>query len=247
MMENIDIEHNDTNYLIETISTTLKNIYRLEKNVSKKKERVIEEIFKEEKIDVVEEPELEGTYPIVKHKEQMKSDIQKDLKSTRQETKKSPEKESDSDGKGDSRGKRNPGENRDPKEKPESDSDSETEEPTSNKQTPRTRLLRKLYRKIACHYHPDKCKHKHKHRFFHYVNKGNENKNIIMLVYLIHRFELADVLKLNDENISVLRTELSILKSREKLLSLSLFNTWDTMDPHMKSIYKSHIRNNIRK
>ena len=126
----------------------------------------------------------------------------------------------------------------------ESDSESETENEPERK-SPRTRLLRKLYRKIASHYHPDKCKHKYKHRFFHYVNKGNENKNVIMLVYLIHRFELSDVLNLDEENIAVMRSELNVLKSREKQLSVSLFNTWDTMDPHMKAIYKSHIRNNL--
>ena len=238
MMENIDIEHDDTNYLVETISTTLKNIYRLEKHVSKKKERIIEEIFKEKKVDIVEEKEPEGTFPIVKHKNQVKSDIQKDLKhKTNPKVPKTEEKNN----------------LRQPKSEPEpepegskSDSESETEadiEP--ERKSPRTRLLRKLYRKIASHYHPDKCKHKYKHRFFHYVNKGNENKNVVMLVYLIHRFELSDILNLNEENIAVMRSELSVLKSREKQLSVSLFNTWDTMDPHMKAIYKSHIRNNI--
>ena len=163
MMESIDIEHDDTNYLVETISTTLKNIYHLEKHVSKKKERVIEEIFKEKNIDVVEEPQPEGTFPIVKHKDQVKSDIQKDLKN-KPEPKAEKQKDAPSM----------------PKEPPiepepeshESDSESETENEPERK-SPRTRLLRKLYRKIASHYHPDKCKHKYKHRFFHYVNKGN--------------------------------------------------------------------------
>lgn len=236
MMENIDIEHDDTNYLVETISTTLKNIYRLEKHVSKKKERIIEEIFKEKKVDIVEEKELEGTFPIVKHKNQVKSDIQKDLK---HKTDPKPPKTEEKN------------ESRPPKNEPgpepegsESDSESESESEPEHK-TPKTRLLRKLYRKIASHYHPDKCKHKYKHRFFHYVNKGNESKNVVMLVYLIHRFELSDILNLDEENIGVMRSELNILKSREKQLSVSLFNTWDTMDPHMKAIYKSHIRNNI--
>lgn len=234
MMENIDIEHDDTNYLVETISTTLKNIYRLEKHVEKKKERVIEEIFKEKNIDVVDvdEPQPEGTFPIVKHKNQVKSDIQKDLRHKPEpKAEKQEEKEKSS----------SPPIGPEP-ESHESESETETE---PERKTPRTRLLRKLYRKIASHYHPDKCKHKYKHRFFHYVNKGNESKNVVMLVYLIHRFELSDVLNLDEENISVMRTELNVLKSREKQLSVSLFNTWDTMDPHMKAIYKSHIRNNL--
>lgn len=238
MMENIDIEHDDTNYLVETISTTLKNIYRLEKHVEKKKERVIEEIFKEKNIDVVdvEEPQPEGTFPIVKHKNQVKSDIQKDLKH-----KPEPKAEKQKD----TSGSKEPPTGPEP-ESHESDSESETEaEIEPERKSPRTRLLRKLYRKIASHYHPDKCKHKYKHRFFHYVNKGNESKNVVMLVYLIHRFELSDVLNLDEENIAVMRSELSVLKSREKQLSVSLFNTWDTMDPHMKAIYKSHIRNNL--
>jgi hypothetical protein len=235
MMENIDIEHDDTNYLVETISTTLKNIYRLEKHVEKKKERVIEEIFKEKNIDVVEEPQQKGTFPIVKHKNQVRTDIQKDLKH-KPEPKVEKKKEN-------SPGSKDPSVESEP-ESHESDSDSDTEIESEPK-TPRTKLLRKLYRKIASHYHPDKCKHKYKHRFFHYVNKGNESKNVVMLVYLIHRFELSDILNLDEENIAVMRSELSVLKSREKQLSVSLFNTWDTMDPHMKAIYKSHIRNNL--
>lgn len=234
MMENIDIEHDDTNYLVETISTTLKNIYRLEKHVAKKKERVIEEIFKEKNIDIVEEEtqQPKGTFPIVKHKNQVKSDIQKDLKH-----KPEPKVEKQKD---------TSGSNEAEPESHESDSDSDTEtEIKSERRSPRTTLLRKLYRKIATYYHPDKCKHKYKHRFFHYVNKGNDSRNVVMLVYLIHRFELSDILNLDEENIEVMRSELNVLKSREKQLSVSLFNTWDTMDPHMKAIYKSHIRNNL--
>lgn len=237
MMENIDIEHDDTNYLVEAISTTLKNIYRLEKHVAKKKKRVIEEIFKEKNIDVVEEeeePQAEGPFPIVKHKNQVKSDIQKDMKNKPEpKAKKQKEKEKES-----------PVGPEPDRNECYSDSDTETEIEQEHK-TPKIRLLRKLYRKIASHYHPDKCKHKYKHRFFHYVNKGNDSKNVVMLVYLIHRFELSDILNLDEENIAVMRSELNVLKSKEKQLSVSLFNTWDTMDPHMKAIYKSHIRNNL--
>ena len=108
-------------------------------------------------------------------------------------------------------------------------------------QDPKEKLVKKLYKKIALHYHPDKCKNKHKYRMFHYVNNGNDTKNIVMLIYIIHRFDLSEDLNLERSDLNILNGELQKLKKREKELDNNIYYQWDRLCVDFKKNYKNHL------
>lgn len=175
----------------------------------------------------------ESRYTVVKHKNQVRTDSEAEIKAKAEaEGKAGAEGETEAGAASDGEGER----------KPRVDAETGADGRAADKGSEKTRLLKKLYRKIASYYHPDKSKHRYKHRFFHYVNRGNDNENIVMLVYLIHRFELSDVLDLDEGNTAVLRNELFVLKLKETQLSSNIFHKWDNLDQGLRNHYKTHIR-----
>lgn len=201
-----NLDYFDADYVIESMYKSLNSIYKMEKVVQKNKEIVLKKVL--ETNNIVEKKLEEKNYPVQKHEKQYKSDIEKDI-FKRIKTKKHKNQ-------------------RIPPKVHVNHKD--------NSLSPQEKLLKKLYKKIAINYHPDKCTHKNKHKLFHYVNTGNDTQNIPMLVYLIYQFDLHDI-DFTAEDYLILKFELDKLKNKEEQLKHNLFYKWDSLDPVFKENY----------
>ena len=212
MMEKLENEEEDQSMIVESITKCLKNIYIMNKKIEKNKEVILNELLELKQVHVEEQKQKHE--PIVKHEKQPITDSEKEIKE-RVKVEKERTKE----------------QNKTPP----------IVKLSIPPQDPREKLVKKLYKKIALHYHPDKCKNKHKYRMFHYVNNGNDTKNIVMLIYIIHRFDLSEDLNLETSDLNILNDELSKLKRREKELDNNIYYQWDRLCVNFKENYKNHL------
>lgn len=218
MMEKLENEEEDQSMIVESITKSLKNIYIMNKKIENKKTMILNELLELKQVQVETNKNSEPE-PIVKHEQQAKTNSEEEIKDR-------------------------------VKFEKEQNTKNINKKPPQTKinisiQDPKEKLVKKLYKKIALHYHPDKCKNKHKYRMFHYVNNGNDTKNIVMLIYIIHRFDLSEDLHLDSNDLKILNDELQKLKRREKELDNNIYYQWEKLCDNFKKNYKNHILKTI--
>lgn len=219
MMEKLENEEEDQSMIVESITKCIKNIYIMNKKIEKNKEIILNELLELKEVHV-EELTKTKQEPIIKHENQTVTDSEKEIKDRIKIEKNSVKIEKDRQ-------------------------NTPIVKQSIPPQDPKEKLVKKLYKKIALHYHPDKCKNKYKYRIFHYVNNGNDTKNIVMLIYIIHRFDLSEDLCLEESDLNILNEELHKLKRREKELDNNIYYQWDRLCVNFKNNYKNHLLKTI--
>lgn len=106
--------------------------------------------------------------------------------------------------------------------------------------TPLEAILKKVYRKVALKFHPDKNKDKKAQEIFKSATKANEEKNLSKLLFILN---LADVsIKFDEEDTKIINDEKDKLDKKLSDLKTSIFYKWDKMEQSVKDRYIDYLK-----
>ena len=114
------------------------------------------------------------------------------------------------------------------------------EDTSEIEETPLEAILKKVYRKVALKFHPDKNKDKKAQEIFKSATKANEEKNLSKLLFILN---LADVsIKFDEEDTKIINDEKDKLDKKLSDLKTSIFYKWDKMEQSVKDRYIDYLK-----
>lgn len=114
------------------------------------------------------------------------------------------------------------------------------EDTSEIEETPLEAILKKVYRKVALKFHPDKNKDKKAQEIFKSATKANEEKNLSKLLFILN---LADVsVKFDEEDTKIINHEKDKLDKKLSDLKTSIFYKWDKMEQSVKDRYIDYLK-----
>ena len=114
------------------------------------------------------------------------------------------------------------------------------EDTSEIEETPIEIILKKIYRKVALKFHPDKNKDPKAQEIFKSATKANEQKNLSKLLFILN---LANVnVKFNEEEIEIINVEKDKLDKKLSDLKTSIFYKWDKMEQSVKDRYIDYLK-----
>ena len=114
------------------------------------------------------------------------------------------------------------------------------EDTSEIEETPIEIILKKIYRKVALKFHPDKNKDAKAQEIFKSATKANEQKNLSKLLFILN---LANVnVKFSEEEIEIINVEKDKLDKKLSDLKTSIFYKWDKMEQSVKDRYIDYLK-----
>ena len=114
------------------------------------------------------------------------------------------------------------------------------EDTSEIEETPLDAILKKVYRKVALQFHPDKNKDKKAQEIFKSATKANEEKNLSKLLFILN---LANVsVKFDEVDTKIINDEKDKLDKKLSDLKTSIFYKWDKMEQSVKDRYIDYLK-----
>ena len=114
------------------------------------------------------------------------------------------------------------------------------EDTSEIEETPLDAILKKVYRKVALQFHPDKNKDKKAQEIFKSATKANEEKNLSKLLFILN---LTDVsVKFDEKDTKIINDEKDKLDKKLSDLKTSIFYKWDKMEQSVKDRYIDYLK-----
>ena len=108
--------------------------------------------------------------------------------------------------------------------------------------TPLEVLIKKVYKKVALKYHPDKNKDKKTDDIFKSISKSYENKNLPKLLFFLNMSNLSINLNFSPNEKEIILNEKEKLDKKIKELTSSVFYNWDKMNDSQRETYMNYFK-----
>lgn len=114
------------------------------------------------------------------------------------------------------------------------------EDTSEIEETPLEAILKKVYRKVALKFHPDKNKDKKAQEIFKSATKANEEKNLSKLLFILNLTNVS--VKFDEEDTKIINDEKDKLDKKLSDLKTSIFYKWDKMEQSVKDRYIDYLK-----
>ena len=114
------------------------------------------------------------------------------------------------------------------------------EDTSALEETPLEAILKKVYRKVALQFHPDKNKDKKAQEIFKSATKANEEKNLSKLLFILNLTNVS--VKFDEEDTKIINDEKDKLDKKLSDLKTSIFYKWDKMEQSVKDRYIDYLK-----
>ena len=120
------------------------------------------------------------------------------------------------------------------------------EDTSEREEGPLDNLLKKIYRKVALKFHPDKNKSSKAKPIFKSATKAHEQKNLSKLLFILNTAENVTIKFTEDEKF-IIDQEKEKLDKKLSDLKTSIFYKWDKMEQSVKDRYIDYLKkiNNV--
>jgi len=115
------------------------------------------------------------------------------------------------------------------------------EDTSEREEGPLDMLLKKIYRKVALKFHPDKNSSNRAKPIFKSATKAHEQKNLSKLIFILNTADDINI-KFTDDEKLIINEEKDKLDKKLSDLKTSIFYKWDKMEQSVKDRYIDYLK-----